>query len=71
MRGVDVVVRNADGSTSRRNGITVEVRGGTASANMYCFNVVDGDNRVIQINICDADALGGDATLRNVTFYTG
>lgn len=70
MRGVDVVVRNADGTTSRRNGITVEVRGGTASANMYCFNVVDGANRVIQINICDADALGGDATLRNVTFFT-
>lgn len=70
MRGVDVVMRNANGSTTTRRGITVEVRGGTGSASTYCFNVVDGSNRVIQINICNADAYGGDATLRNVTIHT-
>lgn len=70
MRGVDVVIRNADGTVSTRRGITVEVRGGTATAGTYCFNVVDGSNRVIQINVCDAASQGGDATLRNVTFYT-
>ena len=46
------------------------VRGGTAQAAVYCFNVTDGSGRVVQINICNADAQGGEATLRNVTFHT-
>jgi len=70
MRGVDVVVHNPDGTTSTRGGITVEVRGGSANANMYCFNVTDGSGQVVQVNICDADAQGGDATLRNIRFHT-
>jgi hypothetical protein len=70
MSGVDVVVRNPDGTTSTRNGITVEVRGGNATAAMHCFNVKADSGGVVQINVCNADALGGDATLRNVTFHT-
>lgn len=69
MRGVDVVVRNPNGTTSTRRGVTVELRGGAATANMYCFNVTDGSGKVAQINICNADAKGGDAVLRNVRFY--
>lgn len=71
MTGVDAVIRNADGSTSTRRGITVEVKGGAATASVYCFNVTDGSGRVVQINICDGDARGGDATLQNVTIHTG
>jgi len=70
MRGVDVVIHNPDGSTSTRRGITVEVRGGTANASTYCFNVTDGSGHVVQINICNADTQGGEATLRNITFHT-
>jgi hypothetical protein len=70
MHGVDVVVHNPDGSSSTRRGITVQVRGGDANANIFCFNVTDGKGRVIQINICNADVQGGDATLRNVTIHT-
>lgn len=70
MWGVDAVVRDPDGSTSTRRAITVEVRGGDATASIHCFNVVDGAGRVIQINICDGDATGGDAVLQNVTITT-
>jgi len=70
MRGVDVVEHHPDGSTSTRHRVTVDVRGGTANANVFCFNVTDGSGRVIQINVCDSNAKGGDATLHNVTFHT-
>jgi hypothetical protein len=69
MAGVDVVLRNPDGTTSTRHGITVEVRGGTATGGVYCFNVKDESSGVIQVNVCNSEALGGDATLRNVTFH--
>jgi hypothetical protein len=69
MRGVDVVIHNPDGTSSTRRGITVEVRGGNADATIHCFNVTDGKGRVIQINICNADVHGGEATLRNVTIH--
>lgn len=69
MGGVDVAIHNPDGTTSTRRGITVEVRGGDAHAGMHCFNVRDAGG-VVQINVCNADALGGDATLRNVAFHT-
>lgn len=71
MRGVDVVVHNPDGTSTTRRGIDVEVAGGNANADIYCFNMTDGRGHVIQINICDADAQGGDATLRDVTIHTG
>jgi len=32
--------------------------------------VTDGSGRVIQINVCSANAQGGDATLHNVTIHT-
>jgi len=70
MRGVDAVVHNPDGSSYTRRGITIEVRGGTGEATLHCFNVVDGAGKVVQINVCTADARGGDATLRNVTIHT-
>jgi hypothetical protein len=70
MRRVDVTIHNPDGSTSTRHGINVEVRGGSGTANVFCFNVTDGSGRVIQINICNANAQGGDATLQNVTIHT-
>jgi len=69
MAGVDVVLRNPDGTSSTRHGITIEVRGGSADALVSCFNVRDETSGVIQINICNSDAQGGDATLRNVTFH--
>ncbi|HZE50407.1 MAG TPA: hypothetical protein VE074_12645, partial [Jatrophihabitantaceae bacterium] len=70
LRGVDVVVHNPDGSTSTRHGVDVQVRGGDAHAEIYCFNVTDGHGHVIQLNICNADARGGDVTLRDVTVHT-
>ncbi|MBP2323523.1 hypothetical protein JOF56_003908 [Kibdelosporangium banguiense] len=70
MRGVDVVIHNPDGTSSTRRGITIEVRGGDANATIHCFNVTDGKGRVIQINVCNADVHGGEATLRNVTIHS-
>jgi hypothetical protein len=70
MHGVDAVIRHQDGTTSTRRGITVEVRGGAATAAIHCFNVTDGSGHVIQINVCNADAQGGNARLRNVTIHT-
>ncbi|CAO5255065.1 hypothetical protein [Frankia sp. AgKG'84/4] len=69
LHNVDVVSRNADGTSSTRHGINVVVRGGDAKASIYCFNVVDGANRVVQVNICKAAAQAGDATLSNVTVH--
>jgi hypothetical protein len=70
MRGVDVVVHNP--TAPRRHAAISRSRfeGGSANANMYCFNVTDGSGQVVQVNICDADAEGGDATLRNIRFHT-
>lgn len=70
LRGVDVVIHNPDGGTTTRRGINVEVRGGRATAGIYCFNITDGSGRVVQINVCSANAQGGDATLRNVTIHS-
>jgi hypothetical protein len=70
MRGVDAVVYNPDGSSSTRKGINVEVRGGNGTGALYCFNVVDGGGKVVQINVCNADVDGGRATLRNVRIIT-
>jgi hypothetical protein len=70
LRDVDVDVHESDGSTSRRHGIDVEIRGGAATADIYCFNVTDGSGHVVQINVCNANANGGDATLRNVTIHS-
>ncbi|CAO5189520.1 Right handed beta helix region [Frankia sp. AiPs1] len=70
LRNVDVLTHNADGTTSTRRGINVTVRGGDATASIYCFNVVDGTSRVVQVNICKAAAKAGDATLSNVTIHS-
>lgn len=70
LRGVDVISHNGDGSTSTRRGVNVTVRGGDATASTYCFNVTDGSSRVVQINICRANANAGDASLSNVTINT-
>jgi hypothetical protein len=70
LRGVDVVLHNPDGSTSTRHGINIDISGGQATANIYCFNVTDGSGRVVQINVCSANAQGGDATLHNVTIHS-
>jgi hypothetical protein len=70
MSGVDAVIHNANGTTTTRHGITVEVRGGAARSDIFCFNITDGQGRVIQVNVCKADSQGGDATLRNVTIQT-
>jgi hypothetical protein len=69
LHGVDVDVHQPDGSTSRRYGIDVVIQGGTATAGIYCFNVTDGSGHVVQVNVCSANADGGDATLRNVTIH--
>lgn len=69
MKKVDVVVHNADGTSTTRRGVNVEVRGGNADAYVYCFNVTDGSGHVVQVNVCSATADGGDATLRNVTVH--
>lgn len=70
MHGVDVVVHNPDGSTSTRYGINIDISGGQGTAYIYCFNVVDGSGRVIQVNVCSARAQGGDVSLHNVTIHT-
>lgn len=66
LRGVTVVQHLADGSMTTRKNIAVTVRGGAASSELYCFNVVDGAGKVVQINLCRGTATGGDVTLRNV-----
>ncbi|MCM3882249.1 hypothetical protein [Frankia sp. R82] len=70
LQDVDVVTHSADGTSSTRRGINVTVRGGGAKASIYCFNVVDGQTRVVQVNVCKAAAQGGDATLSNVTIHS-
>ena len=70
LRGVDVTLHNADGSTTTRRGINVVVQGGSANADVYCFNVTDGSGHVVQINRCRANAQGGDARLNDVTVHS-
>ena len=68
LRGVTVVDHRAGTATTRRN-IDVTVRGGRATSELYCYNVVDGSGKVVQINICRGRAAGGDITLRNVSVH--
>ena len=70
LRGVDVTLHNSDGTVTTRHNINVLVQGGNASADVYCFNVTDGSARVVQINICRANAQGGDARLNDVTVHS-
>jgi hypothetical protein len=69
MNGVDADVHTPTGTQSR-HGIDIVIKGGGASAYIACFNVLDGNNRVIQINVCNANANAGDVSLSNVTIHT-
>jgi hypothetical protein len=70
LNSVDVLVHNADGSTTPRNNVNVLVKGGNATGELYCFNVTDGNGHVVQFNLCTSTATGGDVTLHNVTINT-
>jgi hypothetical protein len=69
MNGVDADV-HGPGGTQSRHGISIVIRGGNATAYVACFNILDRNNHVIQINICHANADAGDVRLRNVTIHT-
>ncbi|GAA2516139.1 hypothetical protein [Pilimelia columellifera] len=70
LRGVDAVVRSAGAPNVVRKGITIDLRGGTATNYVYCFNVADGAGHVRQINQCSAKSRGGDVVLKNVNIHT-
>jgi hypothetical protein len=65
LRSVDVT--KADGSSS--TDVRVFVRGGDASASVYCFNWVPAGTDARQGNTCSATSQGGKATLRHVTVH--
>lgn len=65
LRSVDVV--RADGTASTN--VRVAVRGGNASASVFCFNYVNPATQALQANTCSSTARGGNATLRNVTIH--
>jgi hypothetical protein len=65
LRSVDVT--KADGSSSTN--VRVFVRGGNASASVYCFNWVSAGTDAKQGNTCSATSQGGKATLRHVTVH--
>jgi hypothetical protein len=69
MNGVDADVHTPTGTQSR-HGIDIVIKGGSATAYTACFNVLDGNNHVIQINVCNANAKAGDVSLHNVTIHT-
>ena len=59
------VFDRATGTT--RTSVDVLVRGGDATASVFCGNF--GGSGPVQMNHCAATALGGDATLRNVRLH--
>jgi hypothetical protein len=65
LRGVDVT--EADGSV--KTNVRVSVRGGNASASVFCFNYVRPGTDARQRNVCSSTSRGGNATLRNVTIH--
>jgi hypothetical protein len=69
MNGVDADVHGPTG-TQTRHGINIVIKGGSATAYVACFNILDANNHVIQVNICHANAEAGDVSLHNVTIHT-
>jgi len=65
LRSVDVV--KPDGTTS--SNVRVAVRGGNATASVFCFNYVNPATQALQANTCSSTARGGNATLRDVTIH--